>query len=260
MRRPSRTTPKPMFARPSGSGKLHAYPGRRSGSNHTYRRLGGGPGDVAGVLTERVPLAEVPRRRPGEQLAGGRPHAVGRDRRSDAVTVPSPATSASTRSLDWRMAGERMAVTHDRHPPRGPAASSAASSSRRGWWRRRFRRSGSGRHTSRPDGDRSQAASTVCQFGTCSGRRPSVSSSRSARVVRPSPQHLSRGNAALSITTTDRPARASRVAAVLPAGPAPTTSTSTVMVAAGRQGTATDRLWAAAAGSTASPCPGARPA
>src|SRR5690606_36651877 len=55
------------------------------------------------------------------------------------------------------------------------------------------------------------------------------SDSRSARAVSPSPQHLSRGNVALSTTTTSRPARARLVAAADPAGPAPTTTTSAVV-------------------------------
>jgi len=60
-------------------------------------------------------------------------------------------------------------------------------------------------------------------------------------VVRPSPQHLSRGNVALSSTTTDRPARASVIAAAEPAGPAPITTTSAL---AARGGSATALLTA----------------
>src|SRR5215207_9463541 len=64
-----------------------------------------------------------------------------------------------------------------------------------------------------------------------SGRRstPSCSSRRSAAVVRPSPQVLSRGNAALSTTSTSRPRRRAARPAAAPAGPAPTTRTSTVV-------------------------------
>ena len=48
-----------------------------------------------------------------------------------------------------------------------------------------------------------------------------------APAVSPSPQHLSRGNVALSISATRAPAFARVIAAALPAGPAPTTATST---------------------------------
>src|SRR5207247_583835 len=55
---------------------------------------------------------------------------------------------------------------------------------------------------------------------------PSRSSTRRAEVVSPSPHVLSRGNVALSQTTTDRPAATPRMAAAAPAGPPPTTSRS----------------------------------
>ena len=86
---------------------------------------------------------------------------------------------------------------------------------------------GSGSSTTRPDGDRTHAASTGCHDGKRSGDTPSCSSNRSAPVVSPSPQHLSRGNVALSISATWAPAFAKVIAAALPAGPAPTTATST---------------------------------
>ena len=70
-------------------------------------------------------------------------------------------------------------------------------------------------------------SSTRCQLGKRDGSRPSASRRRSAPVVRPSPQHLSRGNVALSMTTTSAPPRASVMAAAAPAGPAPTTTTFT---------------------------------
>ena len=55
---------------------------------------------------------------------------------------------------------------------------------------------------------------------------PSRSRARCASGMRPSPQTLSRGKAWASTRTTSRPARASSWAAALPAGPAPTMSTS----------------------------------
>ena len=51
-------------------------------------------------------------------------------------------------------------------------------------------------------------SSTGCHEATAPGSTPSSSRWRRAPVVRPSPQILSRGNVALSITATDRPARA----------------------------------------------------
>ncbi|CFE34729.1 Uncharacterised protein [Mycobacterium tuberculosis] len=55
---------------------------------------------------------------------------------------------------------------------------------------------------------------------------PSWCSSATARGVSPSPQGLSRGKVAVSMTRTSRPARAAQAAAADPAGPAPTTTTS----------------------------------
>src|SRR3954452_11014919 len=52
---------------------------------------------------------------------------------------------------------------------------------------------------------------------------------RRAAVVRPSPQVLSRGNEALSTTKTSRPRRRAARPAAAPAGPAPTTRTSTAV-------------------------------
>src|SRR3954453_19288758 len=69
-------------------------------------------------------------------------------------------------------------------------------------------------------------AATSCHESTVDGSNPSESSNRSAPVVRPSPQHLSRGKRALSTSTTSRPARPSVIAAAAPAGPPPTTATS----------------------------------
>ena len=87
---------------------------------------------------------------------------------------------------------------------------------------------GSGTITSLPDGDRIAALGTSNQSLIVPGSRPSSSSSLSASVVKPSPQHLSLGNTDLSRTITDRPARLSSIAAAEPAGPPPTTTTSTL--------------------------------
>ena len=55
---------------------------------------------------------------------------------------------------------------------------------------------------------------------------PSRSSSPIARGVRPSPQVLSRGKTAASVSSTSIPSRATQAAVADPAGPAPTTRTS----------------------------------
>src|SRR4051794_5997646 len=87
---------------------------------------------------------------------------------------------------------------------------------------------GSGNTATRPDGDRTQTLSTVFHDATTSGCNPSASSRRSAPAVSPSPQHLSRGNRALSTSTTSRPDRASVMADAQPDGPPPTTATSAI--------------------------------
>ena len=111
-------------------------------------------------------------------------------------------------------------------PSSRACVSKALSSSRRGVTAANFPLVGKGTHTSRPLGERNQAASTSNHEGTVAGSKLSFSSSRNANVVRPSPQHLSRGNCALSITMTCNPARVAVIAAAMPAGPAPTISRS----------------------------------
>ena len=199
--------------------------GQQIGLEPHVQVLGCRPGHVAGVLAERVPLAEVAGLGVAEQLAHRRPHPVGGDEvaggdGADAVDL------GEHEVVSLAHAGDGVTVAHLRagrdgrgRRARRPARAGAPS-------RRTARRSGSRSSTSRPDGERSTTSSTGCQFGTVAGSRPSSSSSRSASVVRPSPQHLSRGNVALSTTTTCRPPRARSVAAVEPAGPPPTTSTS----------------------------------
>ncbi len=55
---------------------------------------------------------------------------------------------------------------------------------------------------------------------------PMSMSARVPRGVRPSPQTFSRGKLLFSSNATSSPAPASQYAALLPAGPAPTTITS----------------------------------
>src|SRR5262245_38303457 len=68
--------------------------------------------------------------------------------------------------------------------------------------------------------------------GSAEMSTPRCSMKRRAAVVRPSPQVLSRGNVALSTTRTSRPRRRADSAAAAPAGPAPTTRTSTADIGA----------------------------
>ncbi len=65
----------------------------------------------------------------------------------------------------------------------------------------------------------------LCSAGSCSPPR-----SRSALYDRPPPHGFSRGNVAFSRTTTARPSSAARRAQLLPAGPAPTTIRSNVLL------------------------------
>src|SRR4051812_22472788 len=143
-----------------------------------------------------------------------------------ACTGPNPSTASTTRascSLAPTTAWPSWTFT----PAARATSSRAASSSRRGAtapncpWSR-----GNGSSTTRPDGERTHVASTTRHDGTTAGCRPRPSSSRRAPVVRPSPQHLSRGKRALSRRITSRPNRARAMAAAAPAGPPPTTTTS----------------------------------
>ena len=63
------------------------------------------------------------------------------------------------------------------------------------------------------------------QSATVSGRNPRPSKILKALVVKPSPQHLSRGKVALSTTVTSWPSRCNVMAHAVPDGPAPTIRT-----------------------------------
>src|SRR3954452_8503821 len=65
---------------------------------------------------------------------------------------------------------------------------------------------------------------------------PISTRARVPRGVRPSPQTFSRGNDVFSISATSSPAVASQYAALLPAGPAPTTTTSASLPRPGATG------------------------
>jgi len=84
---------------------------------------------------------------------------------------------------------------------------------------------GNGNSIGTPDGRVIHTLVSGFQVGTSVGSRPRCSRCRSAPAVRPSPQHLSRGNTALSITVTVAPDLRSTTAAAAPAGPAPTMTT-----------------------------------
>jgi hypothetical protein len=87
--------------------------------------------------------------------------------------------------------------------------------------------SGSGSTTSRPLGDTITVSRTDAYDGRARTSTPSASKWRSAPVVRPSPHVLSRGKRALSTASASSPRRFASHAAAAPAGPAPTTRTST---------------------------------
>ena len=124
-------------------------------------------------------------------------------------------------------------------PQRRACATSAASSDDRVTTAACSPPSGMGSTTCRPLGE----TRTVSRTGAASAaskssrRRPSCSRRRRAFAVRPSPHVLSRGNVALSTHSTRSPRRWAVIAAAAPAGPAPTTSTSTcVLIACDRTG------------------------
>ena len=205
------------------AGTTRRSPGSRSGSNHTKRsRAARGP-DVGEVLPEGVPLAEVARGGHAEVLAHRRPHAVGGDRRTRASTGPMPSTSRTTRSSRSSAPVTAWPVVHlaRRRPGRRRGARRRARPA--GRRRRRCRRRGAaGRWPRGPTGERDDdVLDRPATTARWPGRGPRSSRRRSAPVVRPSPQILSRGNVALSTTTTSRPARASVMAAAAPAGPPP---------------------------------------
>jgi len=143
------------------------------------------------------------------------------------ATSPMPSTSrvVEVRSIlmPVRALSSRTSV-----PAWRARSNSAASNSDRGTTAANWPEpAGSGNFAVQPEGACMTAPLTGCQLGIPPGSSPSRSQSLSASTVKPSPQHLSLGKVALSISTTERPAPASKVAAADPAGPPPTTATST---------------------------------
>ena len=98
------------------SGKREAphVPGQQVGLEPHDQSLGRRPRDVAGVLAERVPLAEVAGLANSEGLAGGGPHPIGGDDIPRRRCVPTPSTSISTDSGPGRMSAERVALVNRR--------------------------------------------------------------------------------------------------------------------------------------------------
>ena len=158
------------------------------------------------VLAEGVPLAEVAvarrrrgpcasgstsrrRRRRGRAVIGA--DAVDVDRRRSVACVgerrskPCPSMDLDAGRRRRASTSAASSSTRGRHGGERPGAPAAAA--RRPRARRRAQH---GAHRRRD------------QSATVAGSKPRCSSSRSASVVRPSPQHLSRGNTALSTTTT----------------------------------------------------------
>ena len=219
--RGSRSTPKPTLARPPPSGEDPRVPGQEVGvEQHPHPAVV----DAAEVLAERVPGAELGRGRARsvgvEHAAHGGVVAVGGDdplrgaarcRRRDRPRRRG--RSATT----WVTPMPSRTVT----PSSRARSTSAASSSARVTTPAYSPSPGSGSSISRPLGETSTVSVTDAYDGSFRTSSPSASSPRSAPVVRPSPQVLSRGNRALSTTSTSSPRRRASIAAAVPAGPAP---------------------------------------
>ena len=149
-----------------GAGTTTRSPGSRSGSNHTDSSRRGRGADVAEVLAERVPLAEVARLGGAERLAQRRPHAVGADR-----------VAGLRRCRRRRRRARRGRLVRRRRSQRVPVEHLDAGGSRRGRRARRRGRPGgrprrtgpgprgAGSTTSRPDGERTTTSSTSCHDG-----------------------------------------------------------------------------------------------
>ena len=147
-----------------------------------------------------------------------------RTSRSSAPSAPIRSTTA----FDSSRAAVSPAPSTTVAPSLRATSTSAASRSRRVVTaaNRPSEAGGRGRWMLTPLGEVTKQSVTSIHEATSAGSRPSCSSWRSARVVRPSPQVLSRGKVALSKTVTSMPARARVMAAAVPAGPAPMTATS----------------------------------
>ena len=108
---------------------------------------------------------------------------------------------------------------------RAPAATAERHSTSSSWRRCSTARV-PGTSTRPPRGPMQATWPACCASAMTSSRTPSRRIAWCASGIRPSPQTLSRGNDWASTSTTSKPARASVAAQALPAGPAPTTSTS----------------------------------
>ena len=162
-------------------------------------------------------------------------------RRDDDAGAELDVVAAARRSIG-------SSTRSHRRGPRSTRAPQAGSASRRPPPRRRRARCRDARGRSPGPSDarpRRAAASRRSSRRRASGRRdaarrrraprsaapmPSASSSARLLAAMHSPQTLRRGNACRSISATDQPARASRIAAAAPAGPAPTMATSNRVV------------------------------
>ena len=160
--------------------------------------------DLADVLTERVPLAQIPRL--GRRRAPCGPGSTSRRRRSRSArrTVPRPSI---VRSIALGGLGATVRRTCSRRGCRRLAArarsTSAASRSLPGRDGGELPcRPGAAARPRARTANGATPSDTSCQPAPVAGSSPRCSSSRSASVVSPSPQHLSRGKTALSTTTT----------------------------------------------------------
>ena len=195
---------------PAGQRERPRVAGEQVGLEPHVQALGGRPGDVADVLAEGVPLAEVAGLGEAERLAHGATTCRRRRRRSRERTSPSPSTSTRTRSCSsGRDRTEPVAVV-DLDPGRAGQVDERRVELDAAGRRRRTCPGppAAGSATSRPSASAPTRRRPPASEGTVDGSRPRSSSRRSAPVVSPSPQHLSRGKRALSTIVTSRPARA----------------------------------------------------
>ena len=164
------------------------------------------------VLTPGLPIAQVtglaqPKRLADQQTRRRRPRwhsgrRTARRRRDDIDAAPASMSLTSVTRVPGDQAGARLAGQVEQGGVEvGPAGRGAAN-----WpdWSRASVRAAV--PAAVRDGDHDLVHGS--QLTDAGGSRPRSSRRRSAAVVSPSPQHLSRGKVALSISTTSRPSRA----------------------------------------------------
>ena len=194
------------------AGTTRRSPGRRSASNHTNRSSAAGPSTSRDVLAEGVPLAEVAGS--AERRAPCAPGSTCRRRRRRSGPRSGRGPSTPTHDVVAALverAVEPVALQHGGAGLDGDVDEGVVElqAGRDGGERAR-------RPAAAARGPGGRSASAARRRRRPASRRPRPGRTRAARaraapsVVSPSPQHLSRGNTALSTTTTSRPARGQR--------------------------------------------------